>query len=143
MTQVDFYVLTSGGVSAALQYTCRLTEKAWRMGHDIYIHTPDANLAEQLDELLWSFSPESFLPHARSEASSETARERVLIGSDAPAGHSDVLVNLTQEIPPFFSRFHRVAEIVCQEPAWLAAGRERYRFYSDRGYPLAKHDISR
>lgn len=142
MTQVDFYVLASGGEDAALEYACRLAEKAWRMGHRIYLYAPDEQRAARLDELLWSFRPDSFLPHARADRAADD--ETVVIGGgDDPGRHNDVLINLAPEIPDFFSRFHRVAEIVCQDPAWLASSRHRYKFYSDRGYPLVKHDVSR
>jgi hypothetical protein len=55
--------------------------------------------------------------------------------------HHDVLINLTQSVPPLFGRFERVAEIVLDDPALRAASRERWRFYKERGYPLAHHDL--
>jgi len=48
---------------------------------------------------------------------------------------------LTIGAPPFFSRFERVAEIVTQDPQFLEALRNSWRFYKDRGYPLHKHDL--
>ena len=44
-------------------------------------------------------------------------------------------MNLAGDIPPFFSRYERVIEIVTQDPATTEAGRDHYRFYRDRGYP--------
>ncbi len=144
MTRVDFYVLAAGGVDAALHYSCRLSEKALRRGHRIYIHLADAEQVQALDELLWSFSADSFLPHARAGSDGADTAPVVLGNTENDAaGHSDVLINLSGETPAFFSHFRRVAEIVCQDPAWLRAARSRYKFYSDRGYPLAKHDIPR
>jgi DNA polymerase-3 subunit chi len=49
-------------------------------------------------------------------------------------------VNLHAQTPPFFSRFERLAEIVGIDDA--EAGRERYRFYRERGYELRAHDMS-
>ena len=51
-----------------------------------------------------------------------------------------MLVNLHAEPPPFFSRFERLAEIVGVDDA-AAAGRERYKFYRERGYELRAHDM--
>jgi len=48
-------------------------------------------------------------------------------------------VNLADEIPGFFGRFDRVAEIVVGENR--DAGRERYKFYRDRGFPLFHHEL--
>ena len=49
MTQVDFYILPSADPSARLDFACKLTEKAWRMGHRIYLHCSDAAQRDDLD----------------------------------------------------------------------------------------------
>ena len=54
----------------------------------------------------------------------------------------DVLVNLTLTPPPFFSRFQRLAEIVPADDTPAQAGRERYRFYRERGYELRAHNLA-
>ncbi len=56
-------------------------------------------------------------------------------------GPATVLINLDPAPPPFFSRFERLAEIVGTEAADAAAGRERYRFYRERGYELRTHNL--
>ena len=53
----------------------------------------------------------------------------------------DFLINLSNEVPPFFSRFERLAEILDQEEPILLAGRKRYLFYRDRGYNLEYHQL--
>jgi DNA polymerase-3 subunit chi len=58
-------------------------------------------------------------------------------------GPADVLINLASVPPPFFSRFARLAEIVSGDDADAAAGRERYRFYRERGYELRAHNLAR
>jgi DNA polymerase-3 subunit chi len=52
-----------------------------------------------------------------------------------------VLINLSNDVPPYFSRFKRVAELVSGEASQRSAARERYRFYKDRGYTLNTHEI--
>jgi DNA polymerase-3 subunit chi len=52
-----------------------------------------------------------------------------------------VLVNLESTVPPWFGRFHRVAELVGGDDSARAAARERYRFYQDRGYTLNTHRL--
>ena len=140
MTKVDFYILDSARPGDALHYCCRLAEKALKKGLGIYIHCRSPEQAREVDDLLWSFSPESFVPHSLKSADTT---ERVVIGSDADAPQAaELLINLAPAIPDFFSRFQRVGEIVCQEESWLQPSRERYRFYKDRGYPLKTHKIS-
>lgn len=64
MTQIDFYVLTQTTAIARLHYACRLAEKAMNQGHHIAIALDDEAQAQTLSDYLWSFKPESFLPHS-------------------------------------------------------------------------------
>lgn len=142
MTRVDFYVLEerSGGDRALL--CCRLVEKVLAQGLRAYIHTPDRDEAERLNQLLWTFRQQSFIPHGLV-GETEPALTRVLIGWDPapPADQMEVLINLAPQVPPFFSRFDRVLEPLDGQPQVREEGRARYRFYRDRGYPLHTHDI--
>jgi DNA polymerase-3 subunit chi len=45
-------------------------------------------------------------------------------------------VNLSNEIPPGFSRFQQLIEIISIDDEDRLPGRERFRFYRERGYPL-------
>ena len=143
MTRVDFYILGGRARANRLDIGCRLPEKAWKLGHRVYLHAASANQARQLDKLLWSFRDGSFLPHGLiGEVDPEL--NPVLVGWQPEAGEEhDVLINLASEVPPFFSRFERVAEPIDQHPDTRDAGRARYRFYRDRGYPLETHKIER
>ncbi len=111
------------------------------MGHYIYVHTADARQSQLIDDLLWTFKDGSFIPHRQLR--SEDDQAQVMIGHDAePPLEFDVLVNLAPQVPLFFSRFQRVAEIVGDDEQQKQQARERFRFYRDRGYPLNTHDIT-
>ncbi|MCW9088082.1 MAG: DNA polymerase III subunit chi [Gammaproteobacteria bacterium] len=141
MTQVDFYILDDPAADARQRFACRLAEKAWQQGHQVYIHTGDPVLSARLDDLLWTFRQGSFVPHGLDDdpASDEVA---IHIGhGEEPRHHDEVLINLGQDLPLFFSRFRRVAEVVDSNEENRRAGRERFRFYRDRGYALQSHSI--
>jgi len=141
VTQVDFYILAQQQPEDWLDFTCRLTEKAYRLGHKIYIHTRTQQDAEQLDEKLWTYEGNSFLPHGLA-SEPLASLPPIQIGHDhEPQGYSDLLINLASPVPVFFSRFRRVAEIVPNIESHKAQSREHYRFYRDRGYPLRSHQI--
>ncbi len=146
MTRVDFYILAEGDAGGRERFACRVAEKAWRLGHRVYLHTEDRRQARRLDDLLWTFKQNSFLPHA-IDGESPDPEPAVLIGCDeelSDPGHSEkrpVLINLASAVPLFFSTFERVAEIVAPTEQERADGRQRYRFYRDRGYPLQNHNI--
>jgi DNA polymerase-3 subunit chi len=140
MTQIDFYTLEPGSPGDRLLLVCRLAQWLRQSARRILIHCPDGDQAQQLDRLLWTFREESFLPHGlvgQPGQPLDLPLTPILIARDAgPETEDQVLINLALQVPPFFSRFERVCEPLDQDPEVLAAGRERFRFYRDRGYPL-------
>jgi DNA polymerase-3 subunit chi len=142
MTRIDFYILPVAEPHGALSFACRLTEKAFLGGHRVYLHSASEAQARMLDELLWTFRDGSFVPHELLPGDSPTPDCPVAVGVGGdPGEHHDVLVNLGEDIPSFFARFERVAEIVLNDPAALAESRRRWAFYKDRGYALQHHDM--
>lgn len=136
MTRIDFYQ-TSGDEQA---FACRLIDMVYRKGRQIYVHTSTEELARTLNEQLWTFKEDSFVPHALH---SEAMDVPIKIGFDhEPEEHQDVLVNLSGQIPHFFSRFDRVAEIVPVDQNSRKSARENYAYYKERGYVLNYHQIS-
>jgi len=139
MTRVGFYVVQAAARQERLLVAARLADKAFARGHRIFINAADEDQARSLDELLWSFRPASFLPHGLL---GEELADTIAIGwGQEPTRHNDLLINLQLGIPPFFSRFKRVAEVVTQDPDSLAALRRSWTFYKERGYQLEKHDL--
>ena len=61
--EITFYVLAGTDVGERLHTACRIISKAFQQKHNIYVHARDKAEAEQLDELLWTFRAESFIPH--------------------------------------------------------------------------------
>jgi DNA polymerase III subunit chi len=144
VTQVDFYILDSDSDDARLRLACRIVDKATQLDHHVFIHATSDEEARALDALLWTFSQNSFIPHrvVRGELA-EAPLEPVLIGVNQPPGPGrwDVLVNLAAEVPEFFSRYERVAEVVDANTTRREQSRARYRFYRDRGYNLNTHQV--
>ena len=139
MTQVDFYVLPKDGSLTLAQAVGRIAEKAVGKGHQVFIQATDEAEAVNVQQGLWTFKAQSFLPSALVTSHD---REPVAIGWAEPGlEYDDVLLNISGAVPVYFSRFRRLAEIVPQDEAKLAASRDAWRFYRDRGYPLAKHDV--
>lgn len=140
MTRVGFYIVENRDADSRARLALRLTEKAYKRGHRIFIHSETEDQARQLDELLWTFRPASFLPHALATVN---ATEQICIGwGQEPEGHDDLLINLQTAVPGFIGRFQRVAELVNQEPARLEALRQSWRHYRERGYALEEHRLA-
>jgi DNA polymerase-3 subunit chi len=144
VTRVDFYIVDQPAKEALLSVACRIAEKAVNQNHEVLINTASESESLRLNDLLWTFSQGSFLPHrVLGDGSTADEGEPVSIGSGCEPldGSWDLLINLAPEVPGFFSRFSRVAELVGSEEADKAAGRERFRYYRDRGYELRTHHI--
>ena len=137
VTEIDFY---SGG-GGRLDIACRLVVKAMRMGFRIMIYTPDQAMIEQLDNLLWTFSPTDFIPHCRADDKLAEVTPVILGHKATRLLHDEVLLNLDIENPMFFSRFRRLIEIAGTTPEDMEAARKRYRFYQDRGYEIRHHNL--
>jgi DNA polymerase-3 subunit chi len=142
MTRVDFYVLPVAEPHGRLSFACRIAEKAWAAGHRVYLHLEDDAEARALDEMLWTFRAASFVPHTLAVDTGAPADCPVVIGTgNDPGDHHEVLVNLGTQVPEFFGRFQRVAEVVLSDPEARAASRRRWSYYKDRGYTLEHHDM--
>lgn len=138
MTRIDFYIIPQDQLDHILNFTCRLAEKAYQHEHKVTIKVNSEEEATTLDELLWTFRPESFLPHAK-QSDEEEAPIRIVwdnLGNDY-----EVLINLSDEVPLEFTRFKRVTQIASQHREQRAVSREHYKFYKERGYPLHNHDL--
>lgn len=141
MTRIDFYILQDASQEARLLFVCRLVDKAVGQGNRIFIRVDDTATAETLDDLLWSFRPESFIPHALVGMDEAADAPVVISTGEDQADHHDVLINLTGRVPEFFSRFQRLAEVVVQRDEILEATRQHYTFFKQRGYPIKTHKL--
>lgn len=132
MPRIEFYVLSSATAAERLRAACQLAMKAWRAGLPVFVRGCDAQQCAELDELLWRFKAESFVPHNLHQ---DDAQAPVVIGLDEQPAHAQgVLINLSSSLSPHVEDFSRVIEIVNQEPELLNACRENFRSYRQRGY---------
>jgi len=133
VTHIEF----TTGVVDPVRSCARLLAKVYAQQRVARVVTPDEATSERLDRLLWEEPPESFVPHVRL-ASPLAARTPIIIDhAHVHEGAHDVLINLALEPPPFFARFERLLELIATDEASIAAGRRRWNFYHERGYPLA------
>ena len=133
MTRIDFH----SDVPDKISYTCRLVRKARAANCRIVLLTRDRADLAALDQALWTFSEQDFLPHVTAGDALAATTPVILTDSDqVELPHHQILINLSTGTPEHFARFERMFEIISVDDADKAAGRERYRFYQQRGYPL-------
>lgn len=138
MTRIDFH----SNVPDKMAYACRLVRKAHAAQCRIILLLDDKNSLAALDAALWTFSEPDFLPHVL--ASDPVALQTPIILTDDDAAdypHYQILINLSNRTPAHFARFERMFEIISSDDADKKNGRDRYRFYQQRGYPLT-HNVA-
>ena len=139
--RIDFYVLPDQKENGRALLACRLADKAYGLGHTVYLFTASEARAAALDDLLWTFRQDSFVPHERYPLVGEEGSP-VLVGTVAPATvEAQVLINLADALPEGFERYERVVELVDQHPEVLAQSRERFRQYREQGCAPETHKL--
>ena len=81
--QVDFYHLTAMPLERALP---QIAQRVVAGGGRLLIVSDDERQRESLDRLLWTYAPDSFLPHALLGAGNDNAQP-VLIAPDVNAAN--------------------------------------------------------
>lgn len=141
MTEISFYILNQASLESRLTYACRLAEKAYQKRMSVLIHCSNETEAHSIDDMLWNQKPERFLPHSLVSENVPDCPIQIGYQMDQSA-HQDILINLANDAPDFFSQFKRHFEVLCQTADVLESGRSKWRFFSDRGYALKKFDIA-
>lgn len=138
MTQIFFYHNAADRIGAA----AALISKAFLQRKALLIFAPDREIASMLDRHLWMHPATGFVPHVRSN--SPLANETpVLIADNLESpSQNERLINLSADIPPGFSRFTSVIEVVGRNEDERLAGRERVKYYKDRGYEVRYFDLA-
>ena len=133
---VDFYIIAVDGKDALLAHACELLVQG-----RYYVHTDNKNCAEQIDELLWTQQPASFVPH-QLVGEHATSQAPIVIGWQEQLANVSLptLLNLAATVPKFAERFRNIIDLTSQDEASLEQGRARYRSYKSLGWTINYHD---
>ena len=141
--RVDFYLLSSSSEDDKQNFVCRLLEKVYHRGHRVFVICDSQAHAEQIDELLWTFKDDSFIPHnLQGEGPQPAPPVQIGYGIEKPRDFHDILVNLSADIPSYFAGFKRVIEVVINDEPAKEISRNRYRDYRANRCDLHIHEIS-
>ena len=132
MTKVFFY----HGAKDRLQAAAAWLQQAYLKRQAVLVYAPDAAIAERLDRLLWTTPATGFLPHCRADAPLAAQTPLLITGSLDTLPQEERLLNLSNDVPPGFSRFSELVEIVSGAEEDRLPARDRFKFYRDRGYDL-------
>ena len=141
MPRADFYLIAKPRFAGQpLLLVCELCRKANDAGLATLVLARDSAQAEELDDLLWSFNPDAFIPHQIAGSDEDEEEALVLIAPpDQQAGLRPLVINLRDAA--WMEPCDRVLEVVPDDPAAREPLRERWRQYKAAGYALSKHDM--
>ncbi|GAB3781812.1 DNA polymerase III subunit chi [Dyella agri] len=138
--RADFYLIDKPRFrEQPLLLVCELTKRAFASQQPTLILARDHAQAEELDELLWAFDEDAFIPHqlAGDDDDADTAVLIVPPGIDTP--DRPLVINLRENCHD--GRCERVLEVVAADPAERDGSRLRWREYQRRGFELHKNDM--
>ena len=139
--KIDFYLLKNNKPNASSLLACRILEKAYKRGHRVFVYCADLKATNCLDELLWTYKDESFIPH-NIQGEGPEPPPAIQIGHDEePRGYNDILLNMAPEIPIFYRKFNRLIEIVTNDEKSKEISRQHFREYKKQGFKLTVHTI--
>ncbi len=141
MARADFYLIAKERFrEEPLLLVCELAKKAYAANLPVLVLARDVAQAEALDDLLWSFDADEYLPHQIAGMDEGDEDTPILIATpdmDTPA--RPLLVNLRDATPA--GSFERVLEVVPADPSARGPLRERWKHYQALGFEVNKHDM--
>jgi len=141
MPRADFYLIGKPRFrEQPLLLACELARKASDAGLPMLVLCASAAQADELDDLLWSFDPDAYVPHQVVGVDEDEDEVPVLIaapGHDVPL--RPLVLNLRDAAVP--DGFERVLEVVPADDSARGPLRERWKQYVARGLDVKKHDM--
>lgn len=138
MTQVFFYHGAADRIAAA----CALLGGAYAKKKPMLVFAPEKEVANSVDRMLWTHPALSFVPHCRADSLLAAETPILITDSLETLPQDERLMNLSQTIPPGFSRFQSLIEVVGQTEDERSSARDRVKFYKDRGHEVRYFDLS-
>jgi DNA polymerase-3 subunit chi len=141
MPRADFYLIDKPRFrEQPLLLVCELARKALAANLPTLILARDMPQAEALDDLLWSFDPDEYLPHQIAGLDEdEDATPLLIVPPDIDVPLRPLLINLRDDAPR--GAVERVLEVVPADPAARGPLRQRWKHYQSLGFTLNKYDM--
>ena len=141
MARADFYLIAKPRfLEKPLLLVCELARKANDSGQPLLILVSSAIQADVLDELLWEFDPDAYIPHQIAGTDEDDDITPVLIvPPEMQPPMRPLVINLRNE--PVTGDFARVLEVVPADESAREPLRGRWKAYKDRGLDVQKFDM--
>ena len=142
--RADFYMIAGrpAFVAQPLLLVCKLAEKAVQAAQPCLVYCESAAQADFLDDLLWEYDPDAFVPHqiaGQDEDDDLDDTPVLLVPPGVDAGQRPLVINLRAELPP--AGYQRVLEIVPADESAREPARRRWLEYKQLGHELKRNEM--
>jgi DNA polymerase III subunit chi len=140
MPRADFYLIQKPRfLDDPLLLVCELALKAFEARQPALVLARSEAQAEALDEKLWEFNENAFIPHQIAGDEDDAATAVLIVPPGIETAARPLVINLRDEAAA--DGFERVLEVVPADVAAREVSRLRWKAYAARGCVLAKHDM--
>ena len=140
MARADFYLIQKPRFrEEPLLLVCELARKAFDANLSTLVLARDVDQAEQLDDLLWSFDEDAYIPHQLAGDDEDELAPVLIAGPDVDTPMRALVINLRDAAVQ--GNVERVLEVVPADDGARGPLRERWKQYQVRGFDLKKHDM--
>ena len=144
MSQVTFYILDetpNEQLPAHFAQACSLAAFYYQQNRKVFIYTDTQEDAFMVDEYLWQFDGDSFVPH-NLLGEGPNFGTPVEISWMPPTHPRPVLINLSLQLPDFSNNFQQIIDFVPHNEQLKIAARQRYSAYKKLGHTLSTEKIT-
>jgi DNA polymerase-3 subunit chi len=140
MPRADFYLIAKPRFrDDPLLLVCELAKRAFESGQPTLILARSLDQAEQLDEKLWEFDDDAFIPHQIAGDDDDAITPVLIVPPGAAPAERGLVINLRDECAP--GLFERVLEVVPADEEQRLGSRKRWTTYKAAAFEVAKHDM--
>ena len=140
MPRADFYLIDKPRFRAQpLLLVCELAKRAYGAEMPTLILARTLDEAEAIDDLLWGFDPEAFIPHQIAGDDDDDITAVLIAPPGAKVVDRPLVINLREECAE--GQFETVKEVVAADPGERDGSRKRWAEYRKRGFEVQKFDM--
>ncbi|WP_018972694.1 DNA polymerase III subunit chi [Rudaea cellulosilytica] len=140
MPRADFYLIAKPRfLDDPLLLVCELAKRAFESGQPALILARSADQADALDEKLWEFDEQAFIPHQIAGDDDDAITPVLIVAPGTETPDRALVINLRDECAP--GLFERVLEVIPADEAQRLGSRERWKTYKAAGFEVNKHDM--
>ena len=140
MPRADFYLIAKPRfLEEPMKLVCELARKSYDKGLWTLILARDAAQAEALDELLWSFDDDAYIPHQIAGDEEDELTPVLIATPDMDVPSRALVINLRDDT--YLGACDRVLEVVPADASARGPLRERWKQYKALGFDVNKYDM--